>query len=234
MADHDSQTKQPVDPQDLEPDLYERQIALDQMSAGNTEPLKIYLARKEGIDPNTVSISRRPTPWYANEHENATYSLLGMMDPLCPPGEHQQDPTWKPAPRVVFEDSTIDFEYAQLDPEKRQFRLLRLAPPSEDGIVSQLQLETFSLDDAPPYFCLSYVWGDPKRFIGVNCNGKMIPVTGNLFHAIQTCLNRHPDAWLWADGICIDQDNLTERSSQVLFMGAIYRNAVMILAHPGH
>ncbi|KAJ0373557.1 hypothetical protein COL26b_008279 [Colletotrichum chrysophilum] len=230
MADANSPANQPVDPPDLDPDSYELQIALDQLSAGNTEALKIYLARKEGVDPNTVSL--RSTPWSANEHENSKYSFIGKMDDVRPPGE--DDATLKQAPRVIFEDSAVGFEYTPLDPEKRQFRLLRLAPPSEDGVVSQLQLETFSLDEAPPYFCLSYVWGDPKRFIGVNCNGKMITVTGNLFHAIQTCLNRHPDAWLWADGICINQDDLAERSSQVLFMGAIYRNASMILAHPGH
>ncbi|EQB44486.1 hypothetical protein CGLO_16777 [Colletotrichum gloeosporioides Cg-14] len=230
MADENSPANQPVDPSDLDPDSYELQIALDQLSAGNTEALKIYLARKESVDPNTVSL--RSTPWSANEHENSKYSFIGKMDDVRPPGE--DDATLKRAPRVIFEDSTIDFEYVPLDPEKRQFRLLRLAPPSEDGIVSHLQLKTFSLDEAPPYFCLSYVWGDPKRFIGVNCNGKMISVTGNLFHAIQTCFNRHPDAWLWADGICINQDDLAERSSQVLFMGAIYRNASMILAHPGH
>ncbi|KAH0428809.1 ankyrin and het domain-containing protein [Colletotrichum camelliae] len=230
MADGNSPANQPADPSDLDPDSYELQIALDQLSAGNTEALKIYLARKEGVDPNTVSI--RSSPWSAKDHENGRYSFIGKMDDVRPPGE--DDATLKRAPRVIFEDSTIQFEYTPLDPEKRQFRLLRLAPPSEDGVVSQLQLETFSLDDAPPYFCLSYVWGDSKRFIGINCNGKMISVTGNLFHAIQTCLNRHPDAWLWADGICINQDDLAERSSQVLFMGAIYRNAAMILAHPGH
>ncbi|KAK2728930.1 ankyrin and het domain-containing protein [Colletotrichum kahawae] len=230
MADGNSPANQPADPSDLDPDSYELQIALDQLSAGNTEALKIYLARKEGADPNTVSI--RSAPWSAKDQENGRYSFIGKMDGVRPPGE--DDATLKRAPRVIFEDSTIQFEYMPLDPEKRQFRLLRLAPPSEDGVVSQLQLETFSLDDAPPYFCLSYVWGDSKRFIGINCNGKMISVTGNLFHAIQTCLNRHPDAWLWADGICINQDDLAERSSQVLFMGAIYRNASMILAHPGH
>lgn len=105
MADANSPAKQPVDPSDLDPDSYELQIALDQLSAGNTEALKIYLARKEGVDPNTVSL--RSTPWSANEHENSKYSFIGKMDDVRPPGE--EDATLKRGPRVIFKDSAVEF-----------------------------------------------------------------------------------------------------------------------------
>ncbi|KAI3394521.1 hypothetical protein diail_2610 [Diaporthe ilicicola] len=214
---------------------YDMQIALDQLAAGSTEALKIHLARQAGLDPDTVSI--RSTPFHASGHEpNGKFSYIGRVDNILPPGETQElaaDGT-KAVPRVILEDTEVPYQYAPLDTERRQFRLLKLAPPGDGGITTSFRLETFSLDDAPPYFCLSYVWGDPDRFLRINCGGRMVPVTQNLFHALRTCLSRYPDTWLWADGICINQEDLAERSSQVLFMGTIYEKAVMVLAHPGH
>ncbi|KZL63601.1 heterokaryon incompatibility protein [Colletotrichum incanum] len=215
-------------------DGYELQIALDQLSSGSTDALKLYLARKNGFDPTTVSL--QTTPWEAKTDKNVSFSYAGKLDDTRGPNE-KDDPMNDEAqetPRVVFEDTETPFDYKPLDPELRQFRLLKLAPPDAHGITRQFQLETFSLDDAPSYFCLSYVWGDPERFIGVNCNGQMISVTQNLFHALQTCFNRHPKSWLWADGICINQGDVVERSEQVLIMGNIYQKAAMVLAHPGH
>lgn len=35
-------------------------------------------------------------------------------------------------------------------------------------------------------------------------------------------------AWLWVDALCIDQDNIDERTSQVLLMGNIYAAAQQV------
>ncbi|KAF6839148.1 ankyrin and het domain-containing protein [Colletotrichum musicola] len=212
---------------------YDLQIALDQLASGSTEALKVFLARKHGLDPNTVSL--RSGPWTAKE--DAQYSALGPMDDTGPPGEtaaYGNNAPRLPPPPVVFEETDTAYDYEPLEPEHRQFRLLRLGPTNEDGVVRRLHLETFSLEDAPPYFCLSYVWGDPNRFLDISCDGKTILCTQNLYHALQPCFHRHPDCWLWADGICINQDDVAERSSQVLLMGSIYERARMVLAHPGH
>ncbi|KAL0936375.1 ankyrin and het domain-containing protein [Colletotrichum truncatum] len=211
---------------------YEFQIALDQLVGGSTEALKVYLARQEGLDPATVTL--RSGPWQASEGSELTF--IGKMDNVGPPGEVKDSgfETSKPAPHVALEDTGVPYKYTPLDPDCRQFRLLKLGSPDENGITSQFRLETYSIDDSPSYFCLSYVWGDPARFLSINCDGEMISVTQNLFHALQTCFTRHPDSWLWADGICINQEDVAERSSQVLLMGTIYQHASMVLAHPGH
>ncbi|KAF9876570.1 hypothetical protein CkaCkLH20_05978 [Colletotrichum karsti] len=234
MAEPQPPAERPDSASDVDSDGYELQIALDQLAAGSTDALRIYLARKEGLDPNTVSIRSRP--WEYQENSGSKLSYIGAMDDIEAPGEKDGLPNdkTKTPPRVILEDTKTLYKYVPLDPERRQFRLLRLAPPGESGIISQFRLETFCLDDAPPYLCLSYVWGDPDRFLGINCDGEMIPVTQNLFHALKACFNRHPNFWLWADGICINQEDLAERGSQVLFMGMIYQNAAMVLAHPGH
>ncbi|TIC93593.1 Heterokaryon incompatibility protein 6, OR allele [Colletotrichum higginsianum] len=229
-----SRNQSPVQEVHDDPDGYEFQIALDQLSAGSTEALRLYLARKNGQDPATVSL--RTTPWKPSTSEGTKLYFAGKLDDTRAPVDKDGAVVdeAREMPRVIFEDTEKPFDYKALDAESRQFRLLRLAPPDEHGVTRQFQLETFSLNDAPPYFCLSYVWGDPERFLGVNCNGEMISVTQNLYHALRTCFNRHPDSWLWADGICVNQEDVVERSQQVLLMGDIYRNASMVLAHPGH
>ncbi|TDZ34324.1 Heterokaryon incompatibility protein 6, OR allele [Colletotrichum spinosum] len=210
---------------------YDLQIALDQLAAGSTDALKIFLARQQGIDPDTVLL--RQSAWQAREDSQLSY--IGKMDDIGLPGATDKPLAGKTKrPRFELKDTRISLEYPPLDPERRQFRLIKLAPPDKDGIVRQLQLETFCLDDAPQYLCLSYVWGDPDRSMRVNCNGKMIPATQNLFHALQTCLGRYPEMWLWADGICINQDDVVERNAQVLLMGEIYERTAMVLAHPSH
>lgn len=210
---------------------YELQIAMDQLAAGSTDALKTWFARQEGLDPDKVSLVSKP--WHGEGH---VHSRVGKLDDIRPPDDQEKPKPEEsqPAPHVAFKDTGEPFEYAPLDPERQQFRLLRLAPPDENGIITHFQLDTFDIDDAPPYFCLSYVWGDPWRFPAVNANGGMIALTQNLYHALTTCFNKYPDSWLWADGICINQGDLAERSQQVLLMGSIYQNASMVLAHPGH
>ncbi|KXH50188.1 hypothetical protein CSIM01_07412 [Colletotrichum simmondsii] len=229
-----SRPQSPTDDVYNDPDGYELQIAIDQLAAGSSEALRLYLARKNGLDPATASLSS--SPFKRGDDPNVTYAYAGKLDNTQAPGDEKMyDPSAElHRPDVMFDDTDIPFNYEPLDPELRQIRLLKLGSPDEQDVIRELQVETFYLDDAPPYFCLSYVWGDPKRFLAVNCNGKMISVTQNLYHALRTCLNRHPTTWFWADGICINQDDIVERSQQVLLMGNIYKGAKLVLAHPDH
>ncbi|KAK8062693.1 Heterokaryon incompatibility protein 6- OR allele [Apiospora hydei] len=227
-------TKSPdIEAIDLDWDDYDIQIALDQLAGGSTEALKLFLARKEGVDPNTVSLVSKP--WHAREE--ASVSFIGAVDDIGPPGGKKNIWASEPPPQarpIALKNTRTPYKYSELDPELRQFRLLKLSDPGEDGVIEHLELQTFSLSDAPTFFCLSYVWGDPNQFLAVNCNGGMVPVTQNLFHALRTCFDRYPDSWLWADGICINQQDFAERGFQVQLMGSIYEKTSKVLAHPGH
>jgi hypothetical protein len=58
------------------------------------------------------------------------------------------------------------------------------------------------------------------------CNGCKILVTENLFDALDQ-LSQMPDVdFLWIDALCINQEDLDERASQVLIMGEIYASSV--------
>ncbi|PMD13760.1 hypothetical protein NA56DRAFT_545470, partial [Hyaloscypha hepaticicola] len=84
-------------------------------------------------------------------------------------------------------------------------------------------LEEVSLDSAPPYESLSYTWGDPKRTKKIFVNGLPFYTTPSTFNVLRSRSSPWKTRVLWIDSICINQEDVAERSSQVLLMGEIYR-----------
>ncbi len=114
------------------------------------------------------------------------------------------------------------YSYNKLDPQRREIRLCTLHPGSlDDPLVCTLS--TISLDDKPEYETLSYVWGDPTFNKEIRENGDVLRVTTSLHTALRYLRFTENPRVIWADGICINQGDLNERSSQVGMMGDIYR-----------
>ncbi|KAG9228491.1 heterokaryon incompatibility, partial [Amylocarpus encephaloides] len=84
-----------------------------------------------------------------------------------------------------------------------------------------------SLDKAPPYLALSYVWGDPAPVKLIVCNEKRMLITKSFLWKEGRAV------YLWADGICINQLDVEEKTCQVKLMGEIYRRARGVVAHVG-
>ncbi|KAF1988906.1 hypothetical protein K402DRAFT_402594 [Aulographum hederae CBS 113979] len=103
-------------------------------------------------------------------------------------------------------------------------RLLLLHPGRSDEPI-RCSLETTKIRDAKPYEAISYTWGFPPNPTSINCDGKEISVTLNLVQALRQL--RQPDKVrvLWADAVCINQNDKHEKSVQVSNMTNIYRNA---------
>ena len=124
-------------------------------------------------------------------------------------------------------------------------------PPPEEPIRLALSLSVFELDEAPDYDAVSYTWGDPtspySKFSRTHYNSApSVEVEVNaqsllISQSVTTVLTRvyHADLekngcgakseYVWADGICINQDDLDERASQVAQMGSIYAEAANVL-----
>jgi hypothetical protein len=137
-------------------------------------------------------------------------------------------------------------------PTKRSFRLLTPRrssnqPPSESFLL-EFTLQTYDLDNAPPFKALSYTWDlayrvgrkkdddeeTPPHFPEkIICNGVLFKVTQNLFDALSAFQDAHLFDLLWVDAICMNQGELQERSSQVLIMGNIYSAAEEVLVWLG-
>lgn len=122
--------------------------------------------------------------------------------------------------------------YKPLDTSRSEVRLLQIQKTKPDQPV-KCRLRTVSLDDNPIYVALSYVWGDPSITRDIVVDGHVKPVTINL----EAALRHVKDHWeslepdqeflLWADAVCINQDDIPERNTQVQIMGSIYRKSSM-------
>ncbi|KAJ4370643.1 hypothetical protein N0V83_005164 [Neocucurbitaria cava] len=60
------------------------------------------------------------------------------------------------------------------------------------------------------------------------CDDKKVSISKNLFDALSLLALVKPDGFIWADGICINQSDDREKSSQIQMMGQIYASAVGI------
>lgn len=122
--------------------------------------------------------------------------------------------------------------------DDQHIRLLELKFGHTDETVC-LDIQTYPVDDHPPYIALSYAGGDPNDTVNVLCNGKLIAVTQNLKDALwQFRENRKRLTRLessettygqllhfWVDAICIDQACNQEKSFQVGMVANIYQQA---------
>jgi Heterokaryon incompatibility protein (HET) len=79
------------------------------------------------------------------------------------------------------------------------------------------------------YQALSYTWGDGRTIRKILCNGGVLSITENLYAAlldIRNCGDRDGISFVWADAICINQGDRSERESQVKMMKDIYWRAM--------
>ncbi|CAI4219809.1 unnamed protein product [Parascedosporium putredinis] len=103
-------------------------------------------------------------------------------------------------------------------------RALSLHPGVDDHPV-ECELVHTSLKEDPSYAALSYCWDAPQPQHLILCNGQKLSIRHNLFTALLQ--HRHPEnpITLWADAICINQEDLEERGRQVSLMKDIFRRA---------
>ncbi|KAF3043794.1 hypothetical protein E8E12_010341 [Didymella heteroderae] len=75
------------------------------------------------------------------------------------------------------------------------------------------------------YEAISYVWGSVHRTVQIECDGMQKHVTKNLADALEALRHLELVKVLWADALCINQEDLKERAEQVKLMGLIYWKA---------
>ena len=93
------------------------------------------------------------------------------------------------------------------------------------------------LNHKPSYQSISYVWGnsDRSKYHMTAEDGSRIPLTESLHNALRDLrsLYKTLPSTFWADGICINQDDIVERNQQVQIMGRIYRDASRVITYIG-
>ncbi|KAF2180153.1 HET-domain-containing protein [Zopfia rhizophila CBS 207.26] len=112
--------------------------------------------------------------------------------------------------------------------------------PSPGGEPLAVQLEAHCLDNhVRQYSALSYCWGNRTDKVQITCNSCSLQIGRNLYNALVVLRNRQarsfPDQplYLWADAICINQSDSTEKNRQVPLMREIYQRAQQVLVWLG-
>jgi hypothetical protein len=112
-------------------------------------------------------------------------------------------------------------------------RVLVLLPEKSPSEIVRCELKEVSLHDKPLYEAISYCWGDPAMTRVIICNESQLQITANLEAALRHLRRPETNRILWADAICINQADSSERSQQVQIMRCIYEDAKRVLVWLG-
>jgi hypothetical protein len=119
-------------------------------------------------------------------------------------------------------------------PDANHIRILELLPGSQtDGICCKITVVPFAGSENT-YDAISYAWGDPNDLTQITCNGQVLSVTVSLADALRRIRDPRVSNRLWADAICLNQNDEVEKGHQVKRMGKIYENARMVVVWLGH
>ncbi|KAL8784527.1 MAG: hypothetical protein Q9195_009004 [Heterodermia aff. obscurata] len=112
-------------------------------------------------------------------------------------------------------------------------RLVRFPRRATNHADAKLHLTLYEEELAKAsksYYALSYVWGNTDRTHKIIVNGQEFYVTSSLMFFLT---RTREAAVFWIDAICINQDDLDEKSQQIPRMKEIYQNARMVVAELG-
>ncbi|KAI0166731.1 HET-domain-containing protein [Hypoxylon sp. FL1284] len=115
-------------------------------------------------------------------------------------------------------------EYRKL-PSSRYIRVLQLHNGKDPDEIS-CELVVTTLDEAPEFEALSYVWGDFLPRMPIRCSGRAVEIGPSLHGALRHLRQEeYGTRTLWVDALCINQKDMQERNKQVRLMGDLYRRA---------
>jgi hypothetical protein len=128
---------------------------------------------------------------------------------------------------MAFSTFTNDYSYQPL--EQGSIRLLNIEPGAQDESIryylTHSNLSDFSQGEGREYEALSYVWDDQSDPPTISIDGSPVNVTKNLEAALRAVRRRDEPMTVWADAICINQQDIPKRNDQVSRMRDIYKRA---------
>lgn len=115
--------------------------------------------------------------------------------------------------------------YDAIDKTSRDIRILSLLPGEFNDPIECLVHNASIDEDGLNYETLSYVWGDSAIRTSILVNGQSTEVTTNLGNALRYLRKKDEPLSIWADALCINQHNPSEKTHQIGLMGQIYRRS---------
>lgn len=115
-------------------------------------------------------------------------------------------------------------------------RILLLQPSSDASAPITCTIQHVRLSDPGLswFEAISYTWGTiAEKTIYIQDEKAELRVRENCHSALQHLRRRDTIRPLWIDAVCIDQENLGERASQVRIMNEIYSGALTVVVYLG-
>jgi hypothetical protein len=125
---------------------------------------------------------------------------------------------------VVTQRTMGIYDSLALPNDKKSIRLLTIEPSRNYNSLVICHLRVVSIGKDLEYEALSYTWGDPKDRAPICVGGEETLVTKNLAAALHALRDPTETRTLWIDAICINQEDLDEKSFQVPMMTLIYKS----------
>lgn len=94
-------------------------------------------------------------------------------------------------------------------------------------------LSTFSKDNIPNFYALSYSWDGQSRDQVILCNDTLLAVTSNVQKLLPYLHLEYKSNYIWIDAICIDQDSPIDQNTQIPLMRIIYTEAIKVIVWLG-
>ncbi|PCD41064.1 hypothetical protein AU210_003623 [Fusarium oxysporum f. sp. radicis-cucumerinum] len=137
---------------------------------------------------------------------------------------------------ALLTQAVEDYQYKRL--RNGEIRLLTLMPDEKNHWL-RCRLTHIHLhvqeNQLPSFKALSYCWGpeDPKYPIEIfheseceeRLHGRKLFISENLYRSLKQLRSEIEEVVIWADQICINQNDSNEKTSQVMLMRNIYQKA---------
>ena len=132
-------------------------------------------------------------------------------------------------------DPNLLYRYEPVEGDEEGSGAIRLLKVSTTGCRTECTIHAFELENLPPYWAISYVWGSSETPIHLrvqdkNKNTRYVPIGLNCCHTLIQLLPLGT-RYLWIDSICIDQKDAKDKKRQVGLMDQIYSRASLVVGH---
>ncbi|KAF2626522.1 HET-domain-containing protein [Macroventuria anomochaeta] len=122
------------------------------------------------------------------------------------------------------------YKYQPVDAAKSEIRLLWVPQKANrSSSNSGYALTTSILDGGRDFVALSYCWGGQPLDRPITISGSQMFITESLDNALSSLRSKDDGFYIWADAICINQQDDNEKTWQVQLMRRIYGAATRVV-----
>jgi hypothetical protein len=117
------------------------------------------------------------------------------------------------------------YRYSCINSEASEIRIVEIEAAASKDDPIKCNLTHHYLHDNPTYKALSYTWGEDEKSKPIIVDGKTLTISRNLDAALKRLRSQDIPLYIWVDRICINQEDVLERSAQTSRMSNIYKQA---------